>query len=179
MRERYASGIDDKTAKQMIDLLNANLANLIDLSLDSKQCHWNLQGTGFIGVHQLLDETTERLYEALDAVAERIVILGGSPNGLASRVAKDSILEDYPTDITEVDQHVRELTTRYKTVAETLREAIETAGDAGDEDTADLFTEVSRIVDKDAWFIGANNPKQLVASEKPASKKTSAKKSAK
>lgn len=179
MRERYASGIDDKTAKQMIDLLNANLANLIDLSLDSKQCHWNLQGTGFIGVHQLLDETTERLYEAFDAVAERIVILGGSPNGLASRVAKDSILEDYPTDITEVDQHVRELTSRYKAVAEKLRESIETAGDAGDEDTADLFTEVSRIVDKDAWFIGANNPKQLPASAKPASKKAPTKKSAK
>lgn len=179
MRERYASGIDDSTAKKMIDLLNANLANLIDLSLDSKQCHWNLQGTGFIGVHQLLDETTERLYESLDAVAERIVILGGAPNGLASRVAKDSILEDYPTDITEVDQHVRELTGRYKSVAETLREAIEAASDAGDEDTADLFTEVSRIVDKDAWFIGANNPKQLETSSKSTSKKAPAKKTAK
>jgi starvation-inducible DNA-binding protein len=160
MRERYASGLDDKTAKAMIELLNANLANLIDLTLDGKQCHWNLQGTGFIGVHQLLDDTTERLHEASDAVAERIVILGGSPNGLATRVAKDSVLKDYPTDITEVDEHVRELTSRYKTVAETLREAIEKAGDAGDEDTADLFTEISRVVDKDAWFIGANNPKQ-------------------
>lgn len=160
MRERYASGLDDSTATKMIELLNANLANLIDLTLDGKQCHWNLQGTGFIGVHQLLDETTERLREVSDSIAERIVILGGQPNGLASRVAKDSILTDYPTDITEVDQHVRELTSRYKTVAETLREAIETAGDAGDEDTADLFTEASRIIDKDAWFIGANNPKK-------------------
>ena len=160
MRERYASGLDDNTAKKMVDLLNANLANLIDLTLDGKQCHWNLQGSGFIGVHQLLDETTERLREVSDTIAERIVILGGEPNGLASRVAKDSVLNDYPTDITEVDQHVRELTSRYKTVAETLREAIETAGDAGDEDTADLFTEASRIIDKDAWFIGANNPKK-------------------
>mgnify|MGYP003596811911 CR=1 FL=1 len=48
MRERYASGIDDATAEQMIDLLNANLANVIDLTLDGKQCHWNLQGTGFL-----------------------------------------------------------------------------------------------------------------------------------
>ncbi|WP_131669790.1 DNA starvation/stationary phase protection protein Dps [Psychrobacter pygoscelis] len=160
MRERYASGLDDNTAKKMVDLLNANLANLIDLTLDGKQCHWNLQGSGFIGVHQLLDETTERLREVSDTIAERIVILGGEPNGLASRVAKDSVLDDYPTDITEVDQHVRELTSRYKTVAETLREAIETAGDVGDEDTADLFTEASRIIDKDAWFIGANNPKK-------------------
>ena len=160
MRERYASGISDEIAKQMIDLLNANLANVIDLTLDGKQCHWNLQGTGFIGVHQLLDETSERILEVSDTIAERIVILGGQPNGLASRVVKESILDDYPTDITEVDQHVRELTSRYKQVAETLRKAIATAGDAGDEDTADLFTEASRIVDKDAWFIGANAPKE-------------------
>ena len=160
MRERYASGIDDKTAKKMVELLNSNLANLIDLSMDSKQCHWNLQGTGFIGVHQLLDETYERLTEAFDTVAERIVILGGKANGISKRVVEDSILETYPTDITEVDEHVRELTNRYKTIAASLREGIDTAGDAGDEDTADLLTEVSRIVDKDAWFIGANAPKK-------------------
>lgn len=160
MRERYASGIDDSTAQKMSDLLNANLANVIDLTLDGKQCHWNLQGTGFIGVHQLLDDTADRLREVSDMIAERIVILGGEPNGLASRVVKDSILEDYPTNITEVDEHVRELTNRYKVVAITLREAIAAAGDAGDEDTADLFTEASRVIDKDAWFIGANAPKK-------------------
>ena len=160
MRERYASGIDDATAQKMTDLLNANLANVIDLTLDGKQCHWNLQGSGFIGVHQLLDDTAERIREVSDAIAERIVILGGMPNGLARRIAKDSILDDYPTNITEVDEHVRELTDRYKKVAVKLREAIDAAGDAGDEDTADLFTEASRIVDKDAWFIGANAPKK-------------------
>ena len=158
MRERYASGIDDAPAEQMIDLLNANLANVIDLTLDGKQCHWNLQGTGFIGVHQLLDDTTERIRDISDAIAERIVILGGMPNGLARRVAKDSILDDYPISITQIEDHVREITTRYKKVAAKLREAIDVAGEAGDEDTADLFTEASRIVDKDAWFLGANAP---------------------
>jgi len=160
MRERFASGIDDNTAQEMVKLLNANLANVIDLTLDGKQCHWNLQGVGFIGVHQLLDETAERIREVSDMIAERIVILGGEPNGLASRVAKDSVLDDYPTDITDVEDHVVELTKRYKKVASVLREAIDTAGDAGDEDTADLFTEASRIVDKDAWFIGANAPQK-------------------
>lgn len=160
MRERYASGINDETANKMVELLNANLASLIDLSMDTKQCHWNLQGTGFIGVHELLDDTYDRLTEAFDTVAERIVILGGRANGISKRVVEDSILDTYPTDITEVDQHVRELTDRYKKIAATLREAIDTAGDAGDEDTADLLTEVSRVIDKDAWFIGANAPKK-------------------
>ncbi|WP_201585661.1 DNA starvation/stationary phase protection protein Dps [Psychrobacter jeotgali] len=160
MRERYASGISDETAKKVIDILNKNLANVIDLTLDGKQCHWNLQGTGFIGVHQLLDETTARIREISDTIAERVVILGGKANGISSRVAEDSILKPYPTDITEVDEHVREITSRYKTVAEALREAIDAVGDAGDEDTADLLTEASRIIDKDAWFIGANAPKK-------------------
>ncbi len=160
MRERYASGINDETANKMVELLNANLASLIDLSMDTKQCHWNLQGIGFIGVHELLDDTYDRLTEAFDTVAERIVILGGRANGISKRVVEDSILDTYPTDITEVDQHVRELTDRYKKIAATLREAIDTAGDAGDEDTADLLTEVSRVIDKDAWFIGANAPKK-------------------
>ncbi|WP_319782733.1 DNA starvation/stationary phase protection protein Dps [Oceanisphaera sp. IT1-181] len=160
MRERYASGLDDNTAKKMIELLNANLANVIDLTLSGKQCHWNLQGAGFIGVHQLLDETTARILEVSDSIAERVVILGGEPNGLVARVAKDTVLKPYPTGITAVDEHVRALTDRYKKVAETLREAINTAGDAGDEDTADLFTEASRIIDKDAWFIGANAPRK-------------------
>lgn len=160
MRERYASGISDDTAKKMADLLNANLASLIDLSMDTKQCHWNLQGTGFIGVHQLLDETYGRLTEAFDTVAERVVILGAKANGISKRVVEDSILETYPTDITEVAQHVRELTNRYKAIAAALRDAIEVAAEAGDEDTADLLTEVSRTIDKDAWFIGANAPEK-------------------
>ncbi|MBU3824926.1 MAG: DNA starvation/stationary phase protection protein Dps [Candidatus Oceanisphaera merdipullorum] len=156
MRERYASGLDDKTAKKMIELLNANLASVIDLTLAGKQCHWNLQGAGFIGVHQLLDETTVRILEISDNIAERVVILGGEPNGLAARVAKDTVLPAYPTGITAVNDHVRALTERYKIVAETLREAIDVADKVGDQDTADLFTEASRIIDKDAWFIGAN-----------------------
>lgn len=158
MRERYASGLNDNTAKKMIELLNANLANVIDLTLAGKQCHWNLQGAGFIGVHQLLDETTARILEISDTIAERVVILGGEPNGLVSRVAKDTVLEPYPTGITAVEDHVKALTERYKKVAQTLREAIDAAGEAGDEDTADMFTEASRIIDKDAWFIGANAP---------------------
>lgn len=160
MRERYASGIDDDTAKKMSDLLNANLANVIDLTLDGKQCHWNLQGNGFIGVHQLLDDTADRIREVSDALAERIVILGGEPDGRATRVVKDTILEPYPIDIATVPEHVRALTSRYKQVAAKLREAIDTASEAGDEDTADLFTEASRVIDKDAWFIGANAPKE-------------------
>ena len=119
MRERYASGLSDDTAKQMVELLNHMLANTIDLTLDGKQCHWNLQGSGFIGVHRLLDDTTERLREVSATIAERIVILGSLMAW--KHVAKETELPQYPTDFTKVDQHVRHLTDRYKQVAQMLR----------------------------------------------------------
>jgi starvation-inducible DNA-binding protein len=58
--------------------------------------------------------------------------------------------------MTDIGEHIDHLTSRFKEVGHALREAIEAAEEAGDEDTADIFTEVSRSVDKDAWFIGAN-----------------------
>ena len=65
-------------------------------------------------------------------------------------------MDAYPVEVTDIKQHVEELKSRYMFVGGEVRKAMEEAGDAGDEDTADLFTEVSRTLDKDAWFIGAN-----------------------
>ena len=94
-----------------------------------------LQGTGFIGVHQLLDETYDRLTEAFDTVAERI--LGGKANGILAYCWR-FYFRNYSTDITKASSMFVRIN-RYKTIAASLREGIDTAGDAGDEDTADLL----------------------------------------
>lgn len=156
MPERFASGISDKTANQMVGLLNDNLAEVIDLTLAVKQAHWNIRGQNFIGVHGLLDEVADRLRGISDMTAERAVILGGIAKGTTQIVAETTGLDAYPPEETEIGKHLRALTDRFKAVAANLRKAIETASAAGDEDTADLFTEASRSIDKDAWFIGAN-----------------------
>ncbi|QUS35645.1 DNA starvation/stationary phase protection protein Dps [Falsirhodobacter algicola] len=156
MRERFASGLSDDSAKVSIETLNKNLSLVIDLSLTVKQAHWTMRGNGFIGVHELLDDAVANLRDILDKIAERTVVLGGTPVGISQVVAEETALPRYPTDTVSVKDHVRELTERYKLVAASLREAIDTTDDGGDQDTSDLFTEASRIVDKDAWFIGSN-----------------------
>ena len=156
MRERFASGVSDNAAKAAIEALNRNLILVTDLSLSVKQAHWTLRGSNFIGVHELLDTAVSHLRDILDMIAERCVILGGTPDGTSQTIAKATSLPAYPTDIISVQDHVTELTSRYKTVAESLRKAIDVTEEAGDADTADLFTEASRVVDKDAWFIGSN-----------------------
>lgn len=156
MPEQFASGIEDNVAKQMIGLLNGRLADAIDLANAVKQAHWNLKGPSFIGIHELLDNVAGRMRENVDTIAERCVILGGMAKGTTQNVAAGSSLTAYPDDKHDQADHVRDLTDRFKQFGKACREAIETADEAGDDDTADMFTEVSRIVDKDTWFIGAH-----------------------
>ncbi|KAA9006007.1 DNA starvation/stationary phase protection protein Dps [Histidinibacterium aquaticum] len=158
MPESFVKGLDDNARKTSIDLLNACLADTEAMTLAVKQAHWNLKGRGFIGVHELLDDAAQHLRDAADLMAERAVILGGYAKGTVEEAARKTRIEAYPLEIEKIDDHIVALTDRYLEFGKTLREALEAAGEAGDDDTEDLFTEVSRTVDKDAWFIGANRP---------------------
>ncbi|ROU03264.1 DNA starvation/stationary phase protection protein Dps [Histidinibacterium lentulum] len=158
MPEAFVKGLDDNARKTSIENLNACLADTEAMTLAVKQAHWNLKGRGFIGVHELLDDAAEHLREAADLMAERAVILGGYAKGTIEEAARRSRIEAYPLEIEAIDDHIVALTDRYLEYGKLLREALSASGEAGDDDTEDLFTEVSRIVDKDAWFIGANRP---------------------
>ena len=159
MPEAFVAGLDDQVRRKMVDLLNATLSDTIALTLAVKQAHWNLKGKGFIGVHELLDDVAARLRDGADLMAERAVMLGGHARGTVEAVAEGSRMESYPVELTDIEGHIIALTSRFLAVGEALRKAIDAADEAGDDDTADLFTEVSRALDKDAWFIGANAPR--------------------
>ncbi|WP_226779792.1 DNA starvation/stationary phase protection protein Dps [Oceaniglobus trochenteri] len=156
MPEAFVAGLDDQTRHKMIDLLNARLADTIALTLAVKQAHWNLKGAGYIGVHELLDDVADRLRDGADLMAERASILGGHAKGTLEEAADKSTISAYPVDLEPLQDHVAALKERFMAVGEALRKAIDEAADAGDAGTEDLFTEVVRAVDKDAWFIGAN-----------------------
>lgn len=156
MPEHFVQELDQDARAQMIDLLNANLSNVIALTLAVKQAHWNLKGRGFIGVHELLDDVAGRLREGADLMAERAVILGGFAKGTVEVVAEDTDMAAYPVEESDTTAHIEALKERFMAVGGQVRLAMDAADEAGDEDTADILTEVSRALDKDAWFIGAN-----------------------
>ncbi len=153
----FVSNLDDGARNKSIELLTATLADALDLQLAVKQAHWTIKGSSFIGLHELLDDVADRSREHSDLIAERCVILGGHPKGTTQEIAKDTRLSPYPADITRQEDHVKAITDRLMAFGKNLRNAIEAAEEGGDSDTADLFTEVSREVDKDAWFVGAHN----------------------
>jgi len=146
-------GIKSNTKTAMIALLNARLADSIDLSLAVKQAHWNLKGPTFIAVHELLDMVRDHLDNNADTVAERVAQLDGVALGTTQNVGEASALDAYPTNIRKVEDHVGALVDRMAALAKSVREAIDTADDAGDAGTADIFTSFSRDLDKDLWFL--------------------------
>jgi starvation-inducible DNA-binding protein len=141
---------------KMIDLLNQQLADVLDLGLQAKQAHWNVKGPHFIGLHELFDKVAEELEEFTDGIAERAVELGGVALGTAQVIAKHSRLAAYPLELASGKEHVAALSSALAKYGAYVRTAIHAADQAGDADTADLFTEVSRGVDKLLWFVEAH-----------------------
>jgi starvation-inducible DNA-binding protein len=148
--------LPENTRTTMIALLNQQLADSFDLYSQIKQAHWNVKGRDFIALHKLFDELAERVLAFVDAIAERATSLGGTAMGTARMAAANSKLPEYPTDAIDGMENVAALVDRYGQYAASTRAAIETADEHQDLTTADLFTEISRTIDKDLWFLEAH-----------------------
>jgi starvation-inducible DNA-binding protein len=133
-----------------VELLNARLADAIDLQTQTKQAHWNLKGPHFIALHELFDKINEDVEDYVDEIAERAVQLGGIAEGTARMAAKRSSLSEYPANAVDGRAHVEALSSALATFGKSARKAID---DSNDLDTADLFTEISRGIDKWLWFV--------------------------
>ncbi len=158
MAQMHESRIDlpEVERKALIDLLNERLADALDLYTQAKQAHWNVKGSDFIQLHELFDELAASVLEYVDMIAERVTTLGGTALGTARMAAQASSLDEYPADLTEGLGHVTALADRYAAFAASVRGAIDMSDEHGDKDTADLFTEVSRGIDKHLWFLEAH-----------------------
>lgn len=141
---------------ESIALLNARLADCVDLQTQTKQAHWNVKGPSFSALHELFDKINEEVEAYVDSIAERAVQLGGVAEGTARMVAKRSSLAEYPANAVDGASHVDALSSALASVGKAIRKASNQANDLGDLDTADLFTEVSRGIDKWLWFVEAH-----------------------
>ena len=142
--------------EQVITLLNQQLADTFDLFSQTKQAHWNVKGPEFFQLHELFDRLADEVEGYVDLIAERATALGGTAMGTARMSAAASRLEEYPVDVSRGLSSVEALAARYGALASSTRGAIDHSGQAGDADTADLFTEISRGLDKSLWFLEAH-----------------------
>lgn len=148
--------LPESKREPLVKLLNERLADLIDLGLQIKQAHWNVKGPNFIALHKLFDEFSDDIAEHVDTTAERITALGGIAEGTLQAVSKRTSLAAYSLTLSEGRGHVDALATAIAAVGKGARLAIDESAALGDADTADLFTGLSRDLDKQLWFLEAH-----------------------
>lgn len=142
--------------KSVSALLNARIADLIDLQLALKHAHWNVKGPNFIALHELFDTMTDSYDAHVDDMAERITALGGTAMGSVQAVEKATSLAPFPSDVFEGMKMVEALAERTAALAKSVRKGIDETAEMGDADAADILTALSRQLDKNLWFLEAH-----------------------
>ncbi|MEO7674641.1 MAG: DNA starvation/stationary phase protection protein Dps [Pyrinomonadaceae bacterium] len=143
--------------EKLIAILNQSLADAADLKSQAKQAHWNVKGSSFIALHELFDQVATEMDTHTDDIAERITTLGGVAMGTVRLAAENSSLSEYPHEISDGTAHVDALSSAMADFGKKVRKNIDVTDEIGDKDTADLFTGISRNVDKLLWFVEAHN----------------------
>lgn len=156
--ELHKTKIDIAKGKRekIVAILNERLADAIDLKSQAKQAHWNVKGMNFIALHELFDQISADVEIHIDDIAERITTLGGTAMGTVRVAAQTSSLSEYPLEITDGGAHVDALSTALADFGKKVRVNIDETDELGDADTADLFTGISRAIDKHLWFVEAH-----------------------
>lgn len=145
----------DKRTKRNV-LVNQRLAEVVDLQMQVKQACWNVKRTQSTSLHELFEEIAREVEFFTDIVAERIVQLGGIAKGTVRAAAVHSRLEEYPL-VADNRSHVEAVARALSGFGRQARAAVEEAVALGDADTADLFTEICRRIDKWLQFVQARS----------------------
>lgn len=149
-------GTIESNRQATIALLNARLADSVDLRSQVKWAHWNVKGMHFMQLHLLFDSVAGHLEEHTDTIAECIVALGGVANGTTREAAAKSGLKEADLTASDGASQLKWLVHNVAHHANALRQAVNESDDLGDKITADLFTSVTRELDKDLWFLEAH-----------------------
>jgi len=146
----------NEQSSALIQLLNARLADTIDLLYQAKQAHWNVTGPDFYALHEFFEKISDELREHVDEIAERVTQLGGQAEGTLKMAAERSSLPDYPRQLSSGVAHLEALSKGLEAAATNMRDAIDQSANLGDEVTLDILVGAGRAIEKLLWMVRAH-----------------------
>ena len=137
---------------EMVKALQRVLANTYALYLKTHNYHWNIKGADFPQYHKLLEEHYQNLAQAVDEIAESIVMLGyKAPGSFSKFLDLQEILEG--DENKETNAMLAELSHDHQKLEVIATEAVEVAEEAKDIVIVDLLTQRAAAHRKDAWML--------------------------
>lgn len=156
MAKRFTiPGLEPEAAEKVADTLQQRLSASIDLQLTLKHIHWNVVGTNFIGVHEMLDPQYAAVSQMSDDIAERIAALGYEPQGTPGFVAKNRTWDDYSLNRATTLEHLAELDKAYVGMIQDHRKAMDEFDDL-DLVSQDMLIGHLEQLEKFSWFVRAH-----------------------
>ncbi len=146
--------LSETTCKESVENLNQLLADTMSLRDLYKKHHWQVAGPTFYQLHLLFDKHYEEQNELVDALAERIQLLGGVSLAVAADVAETTLVPRPPKGREEVPVQISRLLHAHEIVLKEARTMARLANEHGDDGTADLI--VSGLIRRNelqAWFV--------------------------
>ncbi len=145
-------GIADKHRSAIAGGLSRVLADTYTLYLQTHNFHWNVEGPMFNTLHLMFMEQYTELWNALDAIAERIRSLGYPAPGTYAEFTKLTSIKE-AEGVPQAMDMVGLLVKGHEAVARTARAVFPTAEKGGDESTVDLLTQRLQVHEKTAWML--------------------------
>jgi starvation-inducible DNA-binding protein len=146
--------LDAKVCQGSVNNLNQILADTMTLRDLYKKHHWQVAGHTFYQLHLLFDKHYEEQLELVDAIAERIQLLGGVSIAMAHDVAETTIIPRPPRGREEAPVQLSRILEAHEIILKEVRAMARQAADAGDDGTNDLLvSQVLRTNELETWFI--------------------------
>ena len=146
--------LEEPVRLEMTERLNQLLADSMTLRDLYKKCHWQVAGPTFYQLHLLFDKHFNEQVEIVDAIAERIQLLGGLAIAMAPDVAETTRIERPPRGREEVPVQISRLLDAHQIVIRDCRDLAERSSKLGDQGTNDLVvSEVLRPNELQSWFV--------------------------
>ena len=130
------------------------LADTMTLRDLYKKHHWHVSGPTFYQLHLLFDKHYAEQATLIDAIAERIQLLGGVSLAMAADVAETSLIPRPPKGRESVPVQISRLPHAHEIVLKEARTMARLSSERGDDGTNDfLVGEVIRTNELQAWFV--------------------------
>jgi starvation-inducible DNA-binding protein len=133
-------------------LLQRLLCTTLDLGMALKHAHWNVYGAGFRSLHEHLDELAGLVAASSDALAERAVSLGVSPDGRGATILSATELEPLPAGPLLVDEATGAVARRVAVAADLGRSLLAELSEL-DAVAADLVLGLVALLERHRWLL--------------------------
>ena len=139
---------------QVVKILNEQLSDWNLLFVKLHNYHWNVKGSDFFTLHEKFEVLYNEAAVNVDEIAERVLALGATPAGSFKEYLELTTLKE-ATGKENAREMVEQIVNDFKMVVASAKNGIDVAGEAGDDTTVDLLTQIHVALEKHVWLFTA------------------------